>query len=873
MNYDRQSFSTEQSSLMEAMGWHLKRWKTNGAMAVAVVLFGACCGVYVSGQEISKTISTDLDHDNTTAIPLTLHSLLKRECYDCHGDNSPEGNLSLTQLSEQEFGEPQRQIWWKVLNNVRAGTMPPPDAGSEITDTERVELANWIKFDVFQINPADPDPGKVTIRRLNRTEYTNTIRDLMGIDFNADVVFPPDDTGFGFDNIGDALSLSPMLVEKYLAAATEIVDKAVPKVRRQIPAINLSGRDFENNSGWNLKFDRSGKNQVKIDRHGEYTVKIKLRTHGTFEFTPQRGDLVVKIDDSVVHTGNYGWDESKVHWLEFPRDWQEGEHSIEFVLTTVPLADGQEIPNNFSASLSIDSVIVEGPSDRSAWNVPNNYRRFFPLDDPPSDPKERHAYIVRVLDDFTTKAFRRPADTATLDKLVSIAERLMDPSGENFEQAVAQAMVPVLASSRFLFKTEGIELSQTDSSYYARLDEYALASRLSYFLWSSMPDEELFRLASRQELRANLAQQFERMLRDPKSKALVTNFVGQWLRTRDVEKVSIDALAALGLQKEFDELRSSFFGRRRPRSDSERNAEDPETKQRRERFQEIVAKRDMLDGKLKTSMKQETEMLFAHIVKENRSIREIVDPGYTFLNQKLVEYYGLGDLPGMSDIRGEEMRRVELPADSWRGGVLTQGSMHLITSNPTRTSPVKRGLFVLENLLGTPTPPAPPNVPELEDSANRFGDREPSLRELLAVHRESALCASCHARMDPLGLALENYNALAMFRTVEAEQPIDSAGQLVTGEEFQDVRDLRRIIANERRHDLYRCLTEKMLVYALGRGLDYSDEHIIDEIVAKLDENDGAIHVLLKSIVESNAFQRQRVAKPKTLTSRSGDLP
>lgn len=751
--------------------------------------------------------------------------------------------------------------------------MPPPDAGSEITDAERIELANWIKLDVFQINPADPDPGKVTIRRLNRTEYTNTIRDLMGIDFNADVVFPPDDTGFGFDNIGDALSLSPMLVEKYLAAATEIVDKAVPKVRRQIPAIYLSGRDFENNSGWNLKFDRSGKNQVKIDRPGEYTVKIKLRTHGTFEFTPQRGDLVVKIDDSVVHTGNYGWDESKVHWLEFPKDWREGEHSIEFVLTSIPLAEEQEVLGNFSATLSIDSVIVEGPSDRSVWNVPHNYRRFFPQDDPPTEPSELLAYTRRVLEDFTTKAFRRPADEATLDKLVSIAERLMDPSGENFEQAVAQAMVPVLASSRFLFKTEGLELSQTDSSYYARLDEYALASRLSYFLWSSMPDEELFRLASRKELRANLDQQFERMLRDPKSKAMVTNFVGQWLRTRDVEKVSIDALAALGLQKEFDELRSSFFGRRRPRSDADRNAEDPETKQRRERFQEIIAKRDMLDGKLKTSMKLETEMLFAHIVKENRSIREIVDPGYTFLNQKLVEYYGLGDLPGMSDIRGEEMRRVELPADSWRGGVLTHGSMHLITSNPTRTSPVKRGLFVLENLLGTPTPPAPPNVPELEDSANRFGDREPSLRELLAVHRESALCASCHARMDPLGLALENYNALAMFRTVEAEQPIDSAGQLVTGEEFQDVRDLRRIIANERRHDLYRCLTEKMLVYALGRGLDYSDEHIIDEIVAKLDENDGAIHVLLKSIVESNAFQRQRVAKPKTVTSRSGDLP
>lgn len=819
-------------------------------------------------QESEKESSPNQSKSTAHALPPAMHSLLKRECMDCHGDDSPEGNLSLTQLIQQEFGESQRQVWWKVLNNVRAGTMPPPENGSEITADERSELAKWIKLDVFQINPSDPDPGKVTIRRLNRTEYANTIRDLMGIEFNADVVFPPDDTGFGFDNIGDALSLSPMMIEKYLAAATEIVDRSVPKVRRQIPAIYLSGRDFENNSSWNLKADRSGSNRIKIEHAGDYTVRIKLRTHGTFEFTPQRGDLTIKIDDQVDHTGNYGWDESKIHWLEFPKNWQPGEHSIAFSLASIPLAENEEINSSYGAFLSIDSVVIEGPSDRSLWSVPHNYRRFFPLDDPPSDPEELRQYTRRVLEEFTTKAFRRPSDSASLDKLVSIAEKLMDPSGDNFEQAVAQAMVPVLASSRFLFKTEGLEIANSNASPFVQVDEFALALRLSYFLWSSMPDEELLRLAARGELRANFDTQFQRILADPKSKALVTNFVGQWLRTRDVEKASIDALAALGLQKEFEELRSQFYGRRRPRTDAERNSEDPETKARRERFQEIVAKRDLLDAKLKTSMRQETEMLFAHIMNENRSIREMVDPGYSFLNQKLVEYYGLKDLPGMSEVRGDEMRKVELPADSWRGGILTHGSMLLITSNPTRTSPVKRGLYVLENLLGTPTPPAPPNVPELEDSANRFGGREPSLRELLAVHRESSLCASCHARMDPLGLALENYNALAMFRTAEAEQPIDATGKLVTGEEFKDVRELRNVIANDRRQDLYRCLTQKMLVYALGRGLDYSDEFIVDDIVAKLEQNDGKIHVLIKSIVESNAFQRQRTLNPESLTSR-----
>ena len=861
--------------LIEPFGWCIRlSHSSTKAVPVAIsriALFwlfaiGANCSYSQDRPTGTRNSEQSLgDH----ALPSEVSNLLRRECFDCHGDVEPEGGISLTQLATQQFGDSQKEAWWKVLNNVRAGTMPPPEQSSEITPQERRDLARWIKFDVFQIDPSDPDPGKVTIRRLNRTEYANTIRDLMGIEFNADVVFPPDDTGFGFDNIGDALSLSPMMVEKYLAAATEIVDKSVPKVRRQIPTLHFSGRDFENNSGWNLKFDRSGKKLFKIERAGDYTVRIKIRTHGTFEFTPQRGDLTVNIDDKRVHVGNYGWDESKIHWLEYSKNWQPGDHSIEFILASIPLQNEEEGNNNFSATLSIDSVIIEGPSDRSAWQVPHNYHRFFPEDDPPTDPLELRAYTRRVLEEFTTKAFRRPPDTHSLDKLVSIAEKVMDPSGENFEIAVAQAMVPVLASSRFLFKTEGVEReSSGGASRYASIDEYALASRLSYFLWSSMPDKELFQLAARGELRINLESQFKRMLRDPKSKSFVANFVGQWLRTRDVEKTSIDALAALGLRKEFDELRSKFYGRRRPRSEADRNAEEPEIRKSRERFQEIVAKRDLLDAKLKSAMRQETELLFAHIVSENRSIREIVDPGYTFLNQKLVEYYGLKDLPGMAEIRGEEMRKVELPADSWRGGILTHGSMLLVTSNPTRTSPVKRGLYILENILGTPTPPAPPNVPELEDSANRFGDREPSLRELLAVHRESSLCASCHARMDPLGLALENYNALAMFRTTETGHPIDAAGKLVTGEEFGDVRELRQVIANDRRQDLYRCLTQKLLVYALGRGLDYSDEYLIDTIVENLESQDGKIHVLLESIIQSNAFQRQRIAPTETFTSR-----
>jgi hypothetical protein len=254
-------------------------------------------------------------------------------------------------------------------------------------------------------------------------------------------------------------------------------------------------------------------------------------------------------------------------------------------------------------------------------------------------------------------------------------------------------------------------------------------------------------------------------------------------------------------------------------------------------------------------MRRETELTFEHILREDRSALELIDSDYTFLNARLAEYYGI------EGVRGRRMRKVMLPEDSPRGGVLTQGTMLTVTSNPTRTSPVKRGLFVLDNLLGTPPPPAPAGVPELEESAGKFGDREPTLREVLEVHRESPLCASCHARMDPLGLALENFNALGTWRDEEKGQPINASGELVSGETFQNVRELKQILVTTQRENFYRCLTEKMLTYALGRGLDYYDVETVDQIVHELEQNEGRLGVVLRGIVQSAPFQRQRGTK------------
>ena len=382
-----------------------------------------------------------------------------------------------------------------------------------------------------------------------------------------------------------------------------------------------------------------------------------------------------------------------------------------------------------------------------------------------------------------------------------------------FEDGIAHAATAILASPRFLFRAE-TQPEPDNPGKIVPLDEYALASRLSYFLWSSLPDAELLELAEKRELRANLKEQVDRMLADPKATRFVENFVGQWLQTRDVEGINIDPRRVLGIR----DLSESFkvFGARQRRA-----------------------------------MRLETEMLFSHLLKENRSSLELFTADYTFLNESLAKFYGI------PDVKGEIMQRVSLPPDSHRGGVLTHGSLLVVTSNPTRTSPVKRGLFVLDNFLGTPAPPAPPNVPTLEE-AKKGGKKNMTMRETMIIHREKALCASCHARMDPLGLALENFNAVGMYRAEENGQPIDTAGKLITGETFSTVGELSKILATSRREDFYRCITSKMLTFAIGRGTEYYDAPTIDRIVADLEKDGGKLRTVIHGIVNSAPFQKRR---------------
>jgi hypothetical protein len=431
-------------------------------------------------------------------------------------------------------------------------------------------------------------------------------------------------------------------------------------------------------------------------------------------------------------------------------------------------------------------------------------------------------------------------------------------------------MVAVLSSPRFLFRVEESAPGRGGEPY-SPVDEYALASRLSYFLWSTMPDEELLALAARGELRKNLAAQTKRLIDDPRSRAFIDNFTGQWLQARDVEGISIDARLVLARdtgeerqqQKELEQFRARIAELQALQAKQAELAAagaqvqgpplppgfPPRQFNRPRRFRQPAVE---LDGPLRQAMRLEPEMMFADIVHHDRSVAELLDSDSTYLNERLAKHYGV------SGVSGNDMRRVTLPKDSPRGGLITMGSVLVVTSNPTRTSPVKRGQFILENILGMPTPPPPADVPALEESEKNVGDHEPTVREALQIHRDQALCRSCHARMDPLGFSLENFNAMGMWREKERGQKIDASGQLITGESFQDVRDLKHILLEKHRTDFYRCLTEKVLTYALGRGLEYYDVETVDRIVDRLEKNDGRFSSLLSGVIESAPFQERR---------------
>lgn len=745
-----------------------------------------------------------------------IEPILMDFCYDCHGDGMDKGDFAMDDYETVAKHLEDFDVWYETWKNVRSNLMPPADK-PQLSDEDRAKVLAFIETSVFKIDRENPDPGRVTIRRLNREEYRYTIKDLLRIDFDVDDILPPDDTGYGFDTIGDVLSISPLLMEKYLEAAEAVVERAVPTNGPEIVEWWLNKKEFRDvrSKDWSvdwMPFDHARKMEGKpwINYDGDYEIRIDFRVRGSDGATSNTGTLKVGVDDKELASRKLGWDVSRTLSLRTKAKLKKERAQTLWVAVESgePAQEGQQ-----KLAVVVDAIRIRGPLDGSQKDYPWHTRYLFSEGPPSDDEKARDPYRETILRRFATAAFRRPADDETVERLVAIAREVDMQPGKRFEDGIAQAITAILVSPRFLLRAE-IQPEPDNPGKVVPIDEYALASRLSYFLWSSTPDEELMRLAGEGKLRENLKQQVDRMLKDEKSIRFIRNFVGQWLMARDVQTILIDERRVLNI-RDLGEARRTFSGR------------------------------------LRESMRKESEEFFAHVLRENRPATELLTARYTYLNETLANWYGV------EGVKGNHMRKVDLPKESPRGGILSQGTFHVVTSNPTRTSPVKRGLFVLENFLATPPPPAVPDVPPLEETAK--GDKKNlPLKDLLALHSEQKMCASCHARMDPIGLALENYNPVGLWRDTYNGQPIDASGKLMTGEQFGNARQLSNILATARNEDFHRALAEKLLTFAVGRGIEYYDAPTVDKIVSDIEKDGSTLRAILYGVVNSAPFQKRR---------------
>ena len=748
-----------------------------------------------AGAESSKGARASGD----AAFQTTIKPLLNKYCYGCHGEKK-KGDLDLRVYTDEAMVLRNRKIFAKVIQNLQAHEMPP-EKKPQPTAEERELITVWIQAEIFKCDCDHPDPGRVTIRRLNRAEYNNTIRDLVGVDFQPADDFPADDSGYGFDNIGDVLSLPPVLLEKYLAAARKILNKAIitdlkPRPVQHFDADALEGTAPGESLGEGIKrLGREGNifASVKFPHDGEYVLRAKA--YGE-QAGPEPARMSFSLDDQELTKFDVKAEEPAPEIYELRTQVSAGAHKFAAAYLNNYRNPNDPNPKNRDRNLVIHYLEVEDTDPSRPVVLPESHQRIFFRHPTPQTKMETARQIIGR---FATRAFRRPVLKEEVDRLLKLFA-LADTNGESFEKGVQVALEAALVSPYFLFRGE-LQPEPNNPGAVHPVDEFALASRLSYFLWSSMPDDELFGLAGRKALRKNLEAQVRRMLEDRKARALVDNFAGQWLQIRNLKLAAPD-------NKLFPEF----------------------------------------DDALRAAMAKETELFVSEIAQQNRSVLEFLDADYTFVNERLAGLYGI------KNVSGDPFQRVSLKG-THRGGILTQASILTITSTPTRTSPVKRGKWVLENLLGTPPPPPPPDVPELKEGQAALTG---TLRQRMEQHRENPICASCHARMDPIGFGLENFNGIGEWRDKEGDLPIDPAGKLVTGETFDGPDDLKAILTKRRRGDFIHCLAEKMLTYALGRGLEYYDKCAVEQITKRLAKGRYRFSTLLLEIVKSTPFQMYR---------------
>jgi hypothetical protein len=725
-----------------------------------------------------------------------VRPMLTETCQACHNSKVMSGGLDIAPLLNPGSLASHRAAWERIVARLHAGEMPPKSVARPPAE-KLTSLMAYVEREFDRIDRAQPvNPGRVTARRLNRQEYANTVRDLLGVEIRPEDEFPPDDSGYGFDNIADVLTVSPALMQKYLSLAERIASRAV-------------GGDPLPPAGFFSRRDRvrrldAGAIELReiIERDAEYLVRVTVAGYRPNQDAPVT--LAISVDGTTVKTASIPVGLSAVN-----RQGGATQRAVEEVRVFVPgnshvfraelvgddgvNAVPENVRLNASRNIFPETIEIAGPYASSTVRpVTKSWL--------PCAPSSGTACMTRTMSAVARRAYRRPASREETNELVAVVTKART-AGYSPEQSLQFGIAAILVSPNFLFRIE----REPKPGTATRIGDLELATRVSYFLWSSMPDEELLRLAESRRLGDPkvLRAQVARMIADPKSQALADNFAGQWLETRSLDAMKPDA-----------------------------------------------AKFPTWGPELRDAMRTETRMFFEAVLRENRPISDFIDGKYTFLNERLAKHYGI------DGVTGPAFRRVELTTTQ-RSGVFTQASVLTVSSYPTRTSPVLRGKYLLDNALNAPPPAPPAAVPALSEEGVGVAH---TLRQQLEQHRADPVCASCHTRMDPLGFSLENYDAIGRWRTEEGKLPIDPTGELPNGRRFSGPADLRTIL-RENMPDFTRGLAEKLLTYSLGRGVEAFDRVTVRDLVRQTADQEYRLQALITGIVQSVPFQQRAGAK------------
>jgi hypothetical protein len=755
-------------------------------------------------------------------------TLINQYCVSCHNDKLKTGGLALETVNVENINQAP-EVWEKVLHKVRARYMPP--AGMPRPDEKAYQaLVSYLETSLDQLSAANPNPGRTaTLRRLTRTEYQNAIRDLLGLQVDVTQLLPPDESSFGFDNITVG-ELSPTLLERYLAAARKISRLAIGiPVRSPAGETILVPPDLTQEEHFDkLPFGTRGGAVVQhtFPQDAEYEIQLQLSRDRNehIEGLGEPTDVELLLDGERVHlftvtplndiTGirnanSIPSDDQVDKHLHIRMPVKAGPHTLGVTFPKSPslLLETERQPYQAHFNMyrhprihpALYSIVVVGPyNSTGAGDTPSRHRIFVCH---PAKPSEEETCGKQILSNFARRAYRRPVTDADLQVPIKLFSDARAQGG--FEAGIERGLRALLVSPEFLFRVEQDPPNVAPNSAY-RLTDLELASRLSFFLWSSIPDDELLNLAIGGKLRepAVLEQQVQRMLSDSRAEALVNNFADQWLYLRNLQAIIPDARA----------------------------------------FPDF-------DDNLRQAMRRETELFFESIMRENRNVLDLLSANYTFVNERLAKHYGI---PNVYD---SYFRRVTFDGNSTRGGLLGQASILTVTSYADRTSPVIRGKWVLTNIVGSPPPPPPGNVPPLKNDGSAA--KLVTLRDRMAAHRVNQPCAGCHRLMDPVGFSLENYDAIGRWRTTDQDAPIDASGNLPDGGQFTGVAGLKQALLSK--PDLFvNTLTEKLLTYGLGRGLESYDAAAVRKIVRDARTNDYRFSSLILGIVNSSPFQMRR---------------